>query len=344
MQLISFDHFRVLMGPHGLYQHATGRVPLLSEGYCTDDNARAVTFLAQLPDNLKTEETSRWLAVCWQFLLDAASPTGAFKNFRDAEGVWLDQQGTEDTLARVATALSAILQSDQDQNRKNRARELLMKLLPHLEQLLYPRGLAETITALSLLPKEFFDDQMHKLAENNTARLIKYYEDHSTAAWQWYEDQMTYANAILTHGLLSSISLIKPSETLLNIVKHSSDFLIETTIHDDGKFYAIGNNGWYQKDGQPPLYDQQPIEAATMFAFLLAYNNQFPNTLEPSTIAAPYLWFHGKNSLDTPMVNITDGYCYNGLTAAGVNPNCGAESLLAYLSTEVLAARSSQLK
>ncbi len=54
-------HFGAMMGPQGLYQHATIRTPLLSEGYCTDDNARAIQMLVRLtplvtPDQKPTVE------------------------------------------------------------------------------------------------------------------------------------------------------------------------------------------------------------------------------------------------------------------------------------------------
>jgi hypothetical protein len=44
-----------------------------------------------------------------------------------------------------------------------------------------------------------------------------------------------------------------------------------------------------------------------------------------------YGWFHGRNSLKQPMVDVRSGACYDGLLASGVNRNQGAESTLAFL-------------
>ena len=52
--------------------------------------------------------------------------------------------------------------------------------------------------------------------------------------------------------------------------------------------------------------------------------------------ASEITWFHGENSLGLPLADIESGGCCDGLTAAGVNRNQGAESTLAYLWTELL--------
>ena len=46
-------------------------------------------------------------------------------------------------------------------------------------------------------------------------------------------------------------------------------------------------------------------------------------------------WFHGQNSLNEPLVDVSSGACCDGLRPSGVNRNQGAESTLAYLWTEL---------
>src|SRR5689334_10913410 len=60
-------HFASLMGPHGLYQHATPEGPILSQGYCVDDNARAVSMLIRLKNVAGPEVEiliEPWLQTC----------------------------------------------------------------------------------------------------------------------------------------------------------------------------------------------------------------------------------------------------------------------------------------
>jgi hypothetical protein len=56
-----------------------------------------------------------------------------------------------------------------------------------------------------------------------------------------------------------------------------------------------------------------------------------------------HAWFHGKNSLRQPLVDVWCGACFDGLQPSGVNRNQGAESTLAYLWVEVLNAEVQQL-
>jgi hypothetical protein len=55
----------------------------------------------------------------------------------------------------------------------------------------------------------------------------------------------------------------------------------------------------------------------------------------PATFRRVYSWFHGRNSLKQPLVDVGSGACCDGLQASGVNRNQGAESTLAYLAAEI---------
>lgn len=50
-------------------------------------------------------------------------------------------------------------------------------------------------------------------------------------------------------------------------------------------------------------------------------------------------WFYGYNDKRQPMSDPEDGSCCDGLTEAGPNINCGAESTISYLMTEALCRR-----
>ena len=82
----------------GIFQHAMFTVPNFSEGYCTDDNARAF-ILAVLLDELEEEpERVRTLATTYAaFLNHAFDPkTKRFHNHLSFDRRWLDEQGSED--------------------------------------------------------------------------------------------------------------------------------------------------------------------------------------------------------------------------------------------------------
>lgn len=326
------------MGPYGLFQHANGETPRLEEGYCTDDNARAVQLLvelrqAQAPASHAPLED--FLQRCWDFLVAAQMPDGTFRNFRSVTGGWLDSRGTEDTLARTARALVAVIRFDVLEKRREQARQMLRSLLPHLAQLEYPRGIAEAIIALAELSSVEHRNESNDILRLLWRRLRDRWQKNYRPHWPWPESELTYANALLTHGLLAGWLVVgRPADTA-SLLRDSARFLQAMTMRD-AMFVPIGNQGWYQRGGQPAVYDQQPIEAHTMFDFLLAYQVVAQPPLPAPVVSAPYLWFIGNNSRHKRLVDIESGACCDGLREAGDNLNQGAESLLAFLRSKLL--------
>lgn len=335
---ISLNHFSKLMGPYGLYQHATKREPNLAEGYCVDDNARAVMvlleYIQQFP--LSALEVEPLLASCFSFLEDARYGEGTYYNFRDAKGVWLTHDISEDMYARLARTYAYVLQHDTNSNRKEKASTLLLDLLPTLQTLTAPRAQAETCIAVTTLPEHFLREhpEFTALQTTHTKNLLSLWNTQSSSDWPWFEPSMTYANAILPHSLLSS-----PSHETQECLHASAAFLIDTTIQDN-TFMPIGSVGWYPKGGVASHDNQQAIEAGTMFDFLLAYQSQFPKKVSDEVVAAPYLWFFGNNTKSVLMANKEIGACLDGLFLTHTNPNYGAESMLAYLWAELLMQRA----
>ncbi len=325
--LISLTHFQNLFGSYGLYQHATRREPNLAEGYCVDDNARAIiillAFIKQFPRDRARAEA--FLETCFAFIQDSRHSPGTYYNFRDKDGVWLTHDVSEDMYARLARMYTHMLTHDVSGNRHDKARELLNDLLPTLQALTAPRAQAETVIALA--PHAEYTH----IAKDHLQRLLALWDEQSSSSWPWFESSMTYANALLPHSMLAGYKLNPKAQACLH---ESTEFLIKTTIQDN-IFYPIGNKGWYQKGGTPARYDQQAIEAATMFEFLLAYRAAFPEHVSKETAYAPYHWFLGRNSKNITMADQKTGACLDGLNENEPNQNYGAESMLSYLSAEL---------
>src|ERR1700731_3781738 len=105
---LKLDHLHRLTDDTGMLQHATFAVPNYTEGYTTDDNARALiltTLLEQLgqTEPLATDNlASRYLA----FLGHALNPAnGRFRNFLSYARAWNEAQGSEDCHGRALWAL-----------------------------------------------------------------------------------------------------------------------------------------------------------------------------------------------------------------------------------------------
>ena len=91
----------------GIFQHATLTEPNLAEGYCTDDNARALILAVLLGQSEEAPKRVRALAATYAaFLKYAFDPeTARFHNFLGIDRCWLDEQGSEDAHGRAIWAL-----------------------------------------------------------------------------------------------------------------------------------------------------------------------------------------------------------------------------------------------
>jgi uncharacterized protein YyaL (SSP411 family) len=144
---------------------------------------------------------------------------------------------------------------------------------------------------------------------------------------------MTYANAVLPHALFIAAKCW-PKEDFLDIARASFGFLDRQTTAE-GVFWPVGNEGWYPRGEEKAPYDQQPVEAVTMAEAALAAFDLSGDGEYLTIFRRAHGWFHGRNSLKRPLVDVRSGACHDGLQASGVNHNQGAESTLAYLWAEM---------
>jgi hypothetical protein len=125
-----------------------------------------------------------------------------------------------------------------------------------------------------------------------------------------------------------------PREAFLEVAEASFGFLDQATTAEN-LFCPIGNSGWYAHGEDKALYDQQPVEAATMGEAALAAFGLLGDEKYLATFHRTYAWFQGQNSLSLPLIDARSGACCDGLARSGVNRNQGAESTLAYLWAEM---------
>jgi len=100
---MKLDHLKSLTDDAGILQHATHTVPDRNHGYCTDDNARALTVVAMGREYLDKDSmcfdslSSQYLS----FLLHSFSvEKGRFRNFMTYERQWTEEVGSEDAHGR----------------------------------------------------------------------------------------------------------------------------------------------------------------------------------------------------------------------------------------------------
>lgn len=343
-QRLSLDHLDRMTDSTGLIQHSIYSVPRRESGYTTDDNARALRLCARLWSQSHDDRMLSRVTHYLSFLEYARSKAGGFHNFLSYQRDWLDLEGSGDCQGQAIRALAEVAGSELPANYCLLARELIESILPTLPDLRSLRAQAYVILAWGHLwsvgAKNI--EPLESVAWIMAERLLASYQHCAQPNWAWFESRLTYANAVLPHALFVAARRW-PDERFLGAAQASFKFLDrETAI--DGVFWPIGNSGWYLQGDDRALYDQQPLEAATMAEAALSAYDLLGDDAYLSSFQRTCSWFHGSNSLREPLAELNQGSCCDGLQVSGPNRNQGAESTLAYLWTELLHLESQHLR
>ncbi len=333
---IALNHLDRMTDSTGLIQHAIYGVPRRESGYTTDDNARALRLCVRLWSKHPEEQLFKRVTRYLSFLEFARGIGRGFHNFLSYERRWLDAEGCGDCQGQAVRALAEVLGSDLPGGHRALARELIDAVLPTLADLRSLRAQAYVILAYGHLWNAGAEaiEPLESVAWSAARRLVECYTRAVRPDWQWFESRMTYANAVLPHALFIAAKRWPQEEDFLDIAQASFAFLDrQTTV--EGVFWPVGNEGWYPRGEEKASYDQQPVEAATMAEAALAALDLLGGEEYLATFRRAHAWFYGRNSLNMSLIHSPSGACYDGLQACGVNRNQGAESTLAYLSTEI---------
>jgi hypothetical protein len=332
---IVLNHLDRMTDSTGLIQHAIYSIPRRESGYTTDDNARALRLSARLWRQQPGERMLDRVTTYLGFLEHARCPVRGFHNFLSYQRDWLDSEGTGDSQGQVVRALAEVLGSSLPEGYRLLARELIKAVTPVLAELRSLRAQAYVILAWGHLRESGVEDLelLEGVARSAAQRLVECYHRSQRPDWPWFESRMTYANAVLPHGLFIAAQCW-PGEGFLDVAEESFTFLDrETTVAD--VFWPVGNSDWYPHGEEKSLYDQQPVEAVTMADAAFAGYALLGDEKYLAAFRRAHDWFHGQNSLHQPLADVASGACCDGLLPSGVNRNQGAESTLAYLCMEL---------
>jgi glycosyltransferase involved in cell wall biosynthesis len=332
---LKLDHLYHMTDNTGILQHATFTIPNYHEGYCTDDNARALivsTYLAELElgNGQSVALMTRYLAfIAYAF----NSETGRFRNFMDYQRNWLEENGSEDSHGRTLWALGIVIGCSTNPSFKSIASSLFEHALPAILETTSPRAWAFALIGIHEYLRRFNGDRLvSQMRDVLSERLLTLYENCRTDEWHWYENELSYCNAVLPLAMLiggkrtSNHAMTCAGIESLNWLAN-----VQRTNMPGGQFTPIGSNGFYKQGGERARFDQQPVEAQSMVAACLeAYRNTNDECWREEAQCA-FEWFLGRNDLDLPVYDPTTGGCRDGLHPDRVNENQGAESTLAFL-------------
>jgi len=330
---LKLTHLARMTDSTGVFQHAAFSVPNFSEGYCSDDNARAFILAVLLGELGEDPEYVRTLAtVSGAFLHHAFNrKTKRFHNFMGFDRRWLDEQGSEDCHGRALWALGVGVGRSPFRSFQMMAGQLFALALPALTEFTSPRAWAFGLIGIhEYLRRLSGDSLVNQTRETLTSRLVELFDCNSHSDWCWFEEELSYDNAKLPHALiLSGRATGQPAvfERGLRALR----WLTELQMSDKGHFRPVGSNGFYRRGGTRANFDQQPIEAhATVSACLEAYRATSDFWWYEQAQRA-FDWFIGWNDLGLELYSPETGGCGDGLHVDRINGNQGAESTLAFL-------------
>ena len=317
----------------GIFQHASFTVPNFAEGYCTDDNARALVLALMLKKlGHGSPQLGAHAATYAAFLNHAFDrKRGRFRNFMGFERHWLEEVGSEDCQGHALWALGLCVSQAGQGSFQMLAAQLFEQALPVAAEFASPRAWAFTLIGIDEYLRRFSGDRRaNQIRESLTTRLMQSYADTAGEDWHWFEEVVSYANAKLPHALILSGRCLNAAPLLETGLK-ALRWLVKVQTSATGAFRPIGSNGFFRRGQERAQFDQQPIEAqATISACIEAYHAT-GDMFWVAEARRAFEWFLGRNDLGLALYDPGTGGCRDGLHVDRLSQNQGAESTLAFL-------------
>ncbi len=338
LPVLKLDHVDRMTDSTGIFQHALYDIPNFQEGYTTDDNARALILCVMLEtaDAVLQKKAHKLSGHYMAFLNYAYSESmGRFRNFMAFDRHWLEKVGSEDSHGRALWALGTVLGRSNSQGMAGLASRIFSSALPVVQKFSSPRAWAYSILGIHEYLKRFNGDRVaHDILTHLGEQLLRLYTNVSTPEWSWFEDVVTYGNAILPHALLICGTELDRAD-MTDAALKSLKWLIEAQKTEEGYFNFIGNQGFYRRNGEKAAFDQQPIEAQSVVSACLYAYNVTDDMQWYQEGRSAFEWLLGRNHLGQLLYVPHTGGCRDGLHPNAVNQNQGAESTLSYLISSV---------
>jgi glycosyltransferase involved in cell wall biosynthesis len=330
---VVLDHLWRLSDSTGAIQHATHDVPSFNDGYCTDDNARALGLMVLVEDlGIDTRRTGRAAAAYAAFLGHAFEPTTArFRNFMSFDRRWLDAAGSDDCLGRAVHALGLCIGRSRREPLRHWALQLFEPAIRAAAAATSPRAWALAILGVQEYLRRLSGDRLAcGIRRELVDRLVRQQRANAGPDWPWLEDVVAYENARVCQALISA-GRWTGDGAALDAGLLMLEWLWEIQRSGTGRFSPIGCHGFYPRDGEQAAFDQQPLEAQAMVAACIEAFHAVGDDRWRDRAWSAFEWFRGHNLLGMALCDPLTGGCRDGLLPDRLNENQGAESTLAWL-------------
>ncbi len=330
---IRLNHLIRMTDSTGLYHHAIGSIPNYGEGYCTDDNARALLLTVLLEETYTDNEIIHNLSRHYSAFVNYAfdKETKHFRNLMSYDRKWIESPGSDDCQGRSIWALGTCAGRSKYPDFHMWGAQLFSQIIPAAVELTSPRAWAFSLLGINEYFRRMSGDTIaNQIRDTLINRLINLYDSVAADEWFWFEEILTYDNGVIPRALIVSGKWAGNGKAF-DIGLKSLKWLLKTQTSERGYFRPIGTNGFYLKDGNRAKFDQQPIEAYSMLSACLEASRATDDKFWLESARMIFEWFLGRNDLEIPLYNTKTGGCHDGLHVDRINQNQGGESTLAFL-------------
>jgi len=305
------DYLIKLTDNVGVIEHSIFDKPNYLDGYCVDDNARALQVCLRFRKKYLILENV--LPVYFNFLKSAVKTDRLYADM-NSDGSW--QEKFEINGEHYGRTLAVLGEADVAEF--DQVYLLLTKQAPS-----HIRVASQVILGLQYRQPEnvrFWADI-----------IIGQYLKEKNDSWKWFESVLSYDLGRIPLALLTAYQITGDSK-YFDVAFESLDFLIKMTFDEKNNYFVFpGNKGWFTKSGLRIIFDQQPIEAGSAtevysLAFQITKNKKYRDLALKA-----FAWYSGNNIIKANMIDPQTGGIYDGFSDKEVNKNQGAESVLSYL-------------
>ena len=345
---IRLTHLYHLMGKRGIYQFAPLGQPDRNSGYTLDDNARGLIACCEYLKLKNDPAVLLFIDRFISFISLCQKENGAFLNYVNDDGsfsVKNETENLEDANGRAVWALGTVLESHTFLPKRmvEKAWRNLQCYLENYQPITSPRAIAFHIKGIHYLLDYTFNSSYLNLMEQLANQLKEAFFSTKSGNWNWYEDQLTYANSTLPEAMALAYHRTK-QPTFKTITHMSFDFLLEH-LFEEAHFQPISNNGWHHRSSkEKSTGGYQPIDVAYTIVALDTFFLLFNDRKYLTKMIRAFQWFLGHNHLNQLVYNPETGGCHDGLEISNVNLNQGAESTICYLLARLTIEKHVQLQ
>ena len=235
----ALKHVQAMTDDTGMLQHAIFSIPRYEDGYCLDDNARALLLMALLEDAGGDDPAVvRGLGLRYLAFVSHAfdRSTGRFRNFLSYARHWLEPCGSEDSQGEPCGRSAR-----SSGGRRSRPPEPRRRSVPCRpasgDGLHEPAGLGLRAPRHRRVLRAFQGDSTVEARRRQELadRLLGLFQRTSRPDWPWFEDSVTYCNGALSQALIVSGDRMHRPD-MVDAGMRSLDWLMSVQSSPDKQF------------------------------------------------------------------------------------------------------------